>query len=295
VPSNAAPLNATAVEQCLTQPGGVRSPGSPATAGCGSIFQHVETCYEQHGPWDDPYNQTQSGDFQACLCQTKKTTPFNENSMLWQNFTGCANCLGIVGSGILLNTLSTEWLQIENFCSAEYPNAFMVISGFENWLAALNSGLNLSTPPLTGPITQVGSLSPLFTTIPPLANLAWGQSAPPQGTLAGVTPELMTQTIVSTPMTGPVTTQEVTVIVQWVPTAATSTTYDPSAAAVSAQSAAASGLAADLSSLAAIGQGGPTGDVCHGKCPKKSGSRRSSVRVAAVMGLMFVAMLLGRV
>ncbi|KAK1044224.1 Peptide chain release factor 1, mitochondrial [Friedmanniomyces endolithicus] len=233
-------LNVTAAEMCITTWGGVQEDNS-VVPGCGVIFDHLTTCYDSLAPWTDPYNTTQSTKFQACLCATNTTAPFTTDSLLWHNFN---------------------------------PMAYLALANFESWLATLNKGVTLTTPPLTGSITQLAALSAAFTTTPPLANLAYGASAPFDGTLAGVTPELMTQTITVQPSgtaTGSASVKRLTMLVDWVATAtATGSTagsrYDPLSASASAASVAASDLQSALRSVSTIGQGGPS-QQCHGKCP----------------------------
>ncbi|KAK5161436.1 hypothetical protein LTS14_001232 [Recurvomyces mirabilis] len=241
LPSNPTALNVTAVEQCLTEPGGVQKAGELPQPGCGSIFQHIEDCYGSNAPWTDPYNASQSLNFQTCLCETSASNPFGKTNMLWQNFTGCANCLESFTSGILVDTLASEFSNIENFCCSQNPLAYLVIANFEAWLAALNAGISLTAPPLTGAITAITVLSSLFTTTPPLANLAYGVSAPPEGTLGGVTPELMTATIIMPASAGhPPSTEKITKLLDWKPTASPSGTvtpqFDTAAASMSAAS-----------------------------------------------------------
>ncbi|TKA83979.1 hypothetical protein B0A55_00254 [Friedmanniomyces simplex] len=216
-----APINATAAKLCISARGGVQGDNSVA-AGCGAIFQHLTTCFDSLGPWIDPYNTTQSTSFQACMCETNATSPFDTNSLLWRNFIGCSSCLEMFSAGISLDTLAQEFLSIEDFCRSQNPVACLALASFETWLAAINEGTTLPTPPLTGGITQLAALSSAFTTTPPLANLAYGASAPFDGTLADVTPQLMTQTITVPPTgttSGSSSLQVITMLVDWVATA----------------------------------------------------------------------------
>ncbi|KAK4552556.1 hypothetical protein LTR86_010200 [Recurvomyces mirabilis] len=296
LPSDPTALNATAVEQCLTEPGGVQKAGELPQPGCGSIFQHIEDCYGSNAPWMDPYNTTQSLNFQTCLCETSATNPFGKANILWQNFTGCANCLESFTSGILVDTLASEFSNIENFCCSQNPVAYLIIANFEAWLAALNAGISLTAPPLTGAITAITSLSSLFTTTPPLANLAYGVSAPLDGTLGGVTPELMTATIIMPASAGhPPSTEKITKLLDWMPTASPSGTitpqFDTAAASLSAASVANSELYAALSTLAA--QGGPS-QMCHGKCPNSGGARkRPSLALLATVSVLLTSHMMG--
>ncbi|KAK5115333.1 hypothetical protein LTR62_001533 [Meristemomyces frigidus] len=294
LPTNTAPLNASSVEQCLIEAGGVQQIGQLPLPGCGSIFLHVENCYLLQSPWTDPYNSSQSENFQACLCQTTSIAPFSQDSLLWQNFTGCAHCLEAYTSGILVDTLAAEFSNIENFCCSQNPLAYLVIASFESWLAALNSGLSLTVPPLTGAITEITSLSSLFTTTPPLANLAYGISAPSDGTLAGVTPELTTQTLTLSSGSGTrlPAIERVTSVVGWKPTAAPSGTvassFNTAAASISAASAARSQLEGALETIAA--QGGPS-QHCHGPCANSANSLRRKTAIYAVVNVMLAAFL----
>ncbi|KAK0806081.1 hypothetical protein LTR38_005299 [Friedmanniomyces endolithicus] len=286
-------LNVTAAEMCITTWGGVQEDNS-VVPGCGVIFDHLTTCYDSLAPWTDPYNTTQSTKFQACLCATNTTAPFTTDSLLWHNFVGCSSCLATFGAGISLETLAQEFQSIEDFCRSQNPMAYLALANFESWLATLNKGVTLTTPPLTGSITQLAALSAAFTTTPPLANLAYGASAPFDGTLAGVTPELMTQTITVQPSgtaTGSASVKRLTMLVDWVATAtATGSTagsrYDPLSASASAASVAASDLQSALRSVSTIGQGGPS-QQCHGKCPGSGG-----VRVPAVSTLAWACVVL---
>lgn len=292
---NPLPLNVSAVETCLTTPGGIQTNGN-VTAGCGAIFAHVESCYEALMPWTDPYSAVQSIQFQTCLCETSATNPFTVSSPLWRNFTGCTNCLLTVGTGIEVDVLASEFQNIENFCCSQSPNAFLAIAQFEAWLEKLNQGLTLTAPPLTGPITQLTSLAPEFTTVPPLANLAWGPSAPFDGSLVGVTPELTTRTVTGTGA-GLSHVRLITEVAKWVPTAVSggaSESYNSASASIAAASLAESNLEGALSSLAAMGQGGPQSQVCHGPCVKAGAAPSPEVALwgAAAVMLLTVALLL---
>ena len=282
-------LNVTAAEMCITTWGGVQEDNSVAP-GCGVIFDHLTTCYDSLAPWNDPYNTTQSTKFQACLCATNATTPFTTDSLLWRNFVGCSSCLVTFGAGISLETLAQEFQSIEDFCRSQNPMAYLALANFESWLATLIKGVTLSTPPLTGSITQLAALSAAFTTTPPLANLAYGASAPFDGTLAGVTPELMTQTITVLPSgtaTGAASVKRLTMLVDWVATAtATGISAGPRYDPLSASASAASVAASALRSVSTMGQGGPS-QQCHGKCPGSGG-----VRVTAVSALAWACTVL---
>ncbi|KAK3070894.1 hypothetical protein LTR53_009639 [Teratosphaeriaceae sp. CCFEE 6253] len=269
-------INAAGAQMCNTNPGGVQSDGT-VSAGCGAIFQHVMACFESLAPWSDPYDTAQSTAFQACTRQTNASTPFTSTSPLWRNFTGCSSCLQTFNTGINIDTLAQEFQSIESFCSSQNPVAYLLLADFESWLAGINKDVALTTPPLTGSITQLAALSQAFTTTPPLANLAYGASAPFDGSLIGVTPVLMTQTITvprAGSASGSALIEEVTMIVSWGPTASTAgSPYDTVAASLSASRAVASNLESAVSSLGAIGQGGPTSNVCHGPCLKGAASQ----------------------
>ncbi|KAK0830863.1 hypothetical protein LTR73_003250 [Friedmanniomyces endolithicus] len=270
-------LNVTAAEMCITTWGGVQNDNSVAP-GCGAIFDHLTKCYDSLAPWTDPYSTTQSTNFQACLCATNATTPFTTDSTLWRNFVGCSSCLVTFGAGISLETLAQEFQSIEDFCRSQNPLAYLAICNFRG-LARY--------PQQRRSITQLAVLSSAFTTTPPLANLAYGASAPFDGTLAGVTPELMTQTHTVLPSgtaAGAASVKRLTMLVDWVATAtATATagpTYDPLSASASAASVAASDLQSALRSVSTIGQGGPS-QQCHGKCPGSAGAQMSAVSTLA--------------
>ncbi|KAK4973358.1 hypothetical protein LTR42_005343 [Elasticomyces elasticus] len=280
LPSNDPPINVTAAERCITTPDGVQSDNT-VSVGCGAVLQHVTTCFDSLAPWNDPYDTNQSTSFQACLCETNATTPFGSDSMLWRNFTGCSSCLETFDSRISLDTLAQEFQSIENFCSSQNPVAFLALAEFKSWLGEINKGVDLKAPPLTGSITQLGAMRSAFTTTPPLANLAYSPSAPFHGTLAGVTPQLMTQTITVSPTgteTGSASLRMITMLVDWVPTAPASGTatpsYDASAASASASSAASSNLQAAIGSLTTTAQAEPTSE-CYGPCLKGGGTRSS--------------------
>ncbi|KAK4888099.1 hypothetical protein LTR27_012965 [Elasticomyces elasticus] len=275
-PSNDPPINVTAAERCITTPGGVQSDNT-VSVGCGAVLQHVTTCFDSLSPWTDPYDTNQSTSFQACLCETNATTPFGSDSMLWRNFTGCSSCLETFDSRTSLDTLAQEFQNIENF-----------------W--EINKGVDLKTPPLTGSITQLGAMRSAFTTTPPLANLAYGASAPFDGTLAGVTPQLMTQTITVPPSgteTGSASLRMITMLVSWVPTASATGTatqsYDAAAASASASSGASSNLQAAIGSLTTTAQAEPTSE-CYGPC-LKCASVRTSPMSMVVVGCVIVCIL----
>ena len=90
------------------------------------------------------------------------------------------------------------------------------------------------------PMTNLAHMSALFTTMPPLANVAYGASAPPDGTLLGVTPVLTT---ITTSVSS--TLETVTSIAKWEPTSNTAS-FNPASASLSAAHAAQSALTSPL-------------------------------------------------
>ncbi|KAK3707813.1 hypothetical protein LTR37_011815 [Vermiconidia calcicola] len=199
---------------CYTMLGGVPFgvPFSNAeqqlTPGCGSLFAHISSCYQAHQPWEDPYNSVQSEGFRACMCDIDPSAReiFDvENIPLVANFTSCAACLS---GGMPASKESVEELQLfDNFCRSQNPLAFDFFRSLSSWLSGLNShaGATLTSLPLADVTTIVPALQPLYTTEPPLANLAYGSNAPPGGSLAAVTPSMTTF-------------GEVTELVTWLPT-----------------------------------------------------------------------------
>ncbi|KAK6384136.1 hypothetical protein LTR65_009804 [Meristemomyces frigidus] len=192
------PTNYAVLQDCYQLQGGLQMQeggmGPLVYDGCGAMFHHMESCYESLAPWVDPYDLTQSTHFQACLCETSSALPFLPNSVLWRNFSGCANCM-IDFAHVATGDLNKELERLDNFCCAQIPNAYLFLQRLQDWLYKLHTGTVLQQQPLTGVITLIGTLAPLFTTTPPLLNEAYGASAALfAGSLGGVTPSLTTAT-----------------------------------------------------------------------------------------------------
>ena len=231
----AAVANISAVQACFDVLGGLVD--TTVEVGCGCILDHVEDCYNQLAPWTDPYDSTQSAKFQACVCETSKDKPFSMESTLYRNFTGCARCL-LAADTPEFNYISGEMQGMRNFCHAEEPNAFIFLRGLMSWLKRGHM-----IPTATTNIAYITSLNALFTTKPPLANLAWGPSAPYMGSLEGVTPSMTTFTTTSSSGTATMTE-----LVKWIHTKGGSSFNG--AVAASQQSAEASGdLASGVSAV----------------------------------------------
>ncbi|KAI7361651.1 hypothetical protein KC336_g21800, partial [Hortaea werneckii] len=182
---------------------------------------------------------------------------------------------------------------IENFCASQTPVAYLFLLRLVGWLGSLHPGVKLDRPPLSGDAMRIGTLGPKFTTTAPLVNLAWGPSAPSDGSLKDVRPSLTTWTLTSD-FAGSHSVRLVTSFVTWLPTAtAVSTTVDPQTASSSAAARISEELGAALSSMAADagGQGGPSGK-CIGDCPDGKGQ---AVGNALSLGFMLatVGMVLG--
>ncbi|EMC92514.1 hypothetical protein BAUCODRAFT_294714 [Baudoinia panamericana UAMH 10762] len=299
LPTVSAIPNSTAIQECLNARGGVFN--GIVSPGCAAMLWHLEACYNSYGPITDPYNIPQSHLFQACACETYDNTPFNSSSWLWQNFTGCATCLEASSSGITMDILSQQLEDIDNFCRSQNPVMYLAIADFEQWLKLVLAGLTLTQPVLSGIITDNLKASSLFTTTPPLANLAYGPSAPFDGSLRGVVPNLMTQVLTSVG-TGSASTSttvvSITMLVDWesasIPPGSIGY-YDPTAASIEAAEAASASLQSAISQLETVGQGGPTGPRCIGPCPKLSCSTRfvsSQVKIASVMVGLAIAVCL---
>jgi hypothetical protein len=157
-------------------------------------------------------------------------------------------------------------MRVENFCRAEEPDAYLFLQQLTSFFAHLDGGFVLTAPPLPDVTPIVQQLSALYTTTPPLANLAYGASAPEGGSLVGVTPRLTTFTSGG---------ETVTSLVTWVPEVKGST-YDTPQASRSAAGQVGSVLGA---SFATGGQGTSTGQgqgegvgparstMCYGRGP----------------------------
>ncbi|KAI7152736.1 hypothetical protein KC349_g8800 [Hortaea werneckii] len=276
-------INTTGLDQCFHPPPQSSPSASP---NCAPFLTHISTCHALHSPWTDPYDSAQSVAFQACLCQTTATKPFGPEGEVWRNFSRCAECLTAEegGAGLGFGKLTEELERIENFCASQNPVAYLFLLRLVGWLGSLHPGVKLDRPPLSGDVMRIGTLGPKFTTTAPLVNLAWGASAPSDGSLKDVRPSLTTWSLTSD-FAGSQSVHLVTSFVTWLPTAtAIRTTVDPRTASSSAAARISEELGAALSSLAADagGQGGPSGK-CIGDCPDKG----QAVRKALSLGYMF--------
>jgi len=253
--------------------------------GCGGMLQHVMDCYENQAPWVDPLNTTQSTAFQACLCQTSPSVRFSTNSVLWHDFTSCAFCLfGWVP--INFYELLPEMQRIEEFCSSQTPVrlvlmkassigcivlwltvhdfqfGYVFLPNLLDWLGSLYKGTTLAKPPLTGSITLITDMAPLCTPVPPLANLAYGASAPPDGILGALVPALTTFTTLQSNKLATITS-----LITWLPTATsefTMASVESSAASVASRELASALYSWANASKTSGGHGGPIMERCSG-------------------------------
>ena len=269
---------------CFDLPGGVQPHGAMGI-GCGSVTSHIQACYDSLAPWTDPYNNDQSLAFQTCACQTSQKSPFTSNSMLWRNYTGCAECLQTV-AGVTLDTLSFQLQKIENFCRSQNPCAYPFVAQLEAWITkVLPAGP--TNYPLSGSITNLGHLSAAFTTMPLLANLAYGASAPFDGSLAFVTPSLTTYTV-----TSPSNTKTVTSLVTWLPMSTSASAYNAASASISAEVAASAELGSALNTISLAAIPYMPSQRCIGKCPNAAAPRSRSLRFAAITCAVLLGIIL---
>ncbi|KAI7493690.1 hypothetical protein KC367_g8455 [Hortaea werneckii] len=314
IPTTTPPLpsiNIPALEQCFhPSPSPSPSPSSSSPLpNCNDLLTQISTCHDRFAPWTDPYDSAQSAAFQACMCQTSTTKPFGPEGEVWRDFSACAECLtagggsggddgGGGGAGVEFGKMTEELERIENFCASQTPVAYLFLLRLVGWLGSLHPGVKLDRPPLSGDVMRIGTLGPKFTTTAPLVNLAWGASAPSDGSLKDVRPSLTTWTLTSN-FAGSHSVHLVTSFVTWLPTAtAVSTTIDPKTASSSAAARISEELGAALSSMAADagGQGGPSGK-CIGDCPDKKGQAVGNAlslgfmlaTVGIVLGLLLVS------
>ncbi|KAI7194703.1 hypothetical protein KC363_g1993 [Hortaea werneckii] len=296
VPRTTSPLpsiNIPALEQCF-HPSPSPSPSSSSSPNCTDLLTHISTCHDRFAPWTEPYDSEQSAAFQACMCHTPATAPFGAEGEVWRDFSACAECLTAEkGAGVEFGKMTEELERIENFCASQTPVAYLFLLRLVGWLGSLHPGVKLDRPPLSGDVMRIGTLGPKFITTAPLVNLAWGASAPSDGSLKDVRPSLTTWTLTSD-FAGSHSVHLVTSFVTWLPTAtAVSTTVDPQTASSSAAARISEELGAALSSMAADagGQGGPSGK-CIGDCPDGKGQ---AVGNALSLGFMLatVGMVLG--
>ncbi|KAK5114605.1 hypothetical protein LTR85_010182 [Meristemomyces frigidus] len=189
--TSAQPTNFAVMQDCFERQGGLQI-DDVIYSGCGAIFQHIISCYESLAPWTDPYDITQNAAFQACVCETSAALPYLTTGVLFQNYTACSNCLYDFAH-VSMDDVAKEIERIDNFCCAEFPNAFLFLERLQDWVNKLHVGVQLSKEPLSALL--INSLASLFTTTPPLLNVAYGASAAPfSGSLGGVTPSLTTAT-----------------------------------------------------------------------------------------------------
>ena len=238
--------------------GGVKDDGTVYT-GCGGLLAHTSTCYEASAPWTDPYDEGQSMDFRGCLCETSADTPFTPDSTFYQNFSQCAHCLTLARPSNY-NYMAQQLQRIDNFCRSQNPSAFLFIKQLRGWLAGLDRGMKVNGLVIPDVTPMVSQLQPLYTTTPPLANLAYGPSAPWDGSLVGVTPSMTTFT--TTAASG---TATVTSLVTWLPTEA-GKTFNGAAAADSAAEAASSALGSEMGTSSS-GSKTRTDHRCYGRGP----------------------------
>ena len=219
---------------CYIALGGVQPDGKIDT-GCGSMFSHMWYCIGQTAPWTTSYNTTQSVSYRECVCETSER-PFSDKSNFYRNFTGCSHCITLARTPDL-DFMTRQLQDIDLFCRSQNPNAYMFVQDFQRWTFLLDKG----EPGVVGPLSRaMQGLRPLLTTRPPLANLAYGASAPVDGSLAGVTPSLTTYT---TTVDSSMAT--ITSLVTWIPTDA-GATYNAESASVSAAQEASSAIMGDL-------------------------------------------------
>lgn len=174
--------------------------------------------FDQKAPWLDPYNTQQSKDFQACVCRTSTGHPFTLGSSLWLAWAKCSYCLKQFGH-VIPENVRTEDLAIYHFCSSAEPYAFLFITELQDFLLAQWPGVT-PTPVFSGPITTLyPALQPLWSTKPPLANIAFGASTVDYGygALNGQTPIMASFTTTTTETNSPYSVEMITgsSVVSW--------------------------------------------------------------------------------
>lgn len=253
--ATSSPMPNPPVDRCYETSGGLQANGT-VTSGCGGLLAHVQTCYNAYEPGSDPVNSNQNYIFQSCVCDTEKAKPFTSGSLLYRNYTGCAACLLSLGqsnSGDIYTGAQNLW----NFCRSQTPFPYLFFSKLNHALQVQVGGPFIPSPILTLPFRNAVS------TTPPLANLAYGTSAPPDGSLAKVTPSMITYTTSATTANwdaeSTVVPTTITSLAAWVPTQA--------GKAWNAASASRSEIVAVSSRLAS--------DICKesqlGVCPENNG------------------------
>ena len=178
-------------------------------------------------------------------------------------------------------------MRVQSFCRAEEPDAFLFLQQLTHFFAELDDGFVITAPPLPDVTTIVQRLSALYTTTPPLANLAYGTSAPEGGSLVGVRPSLTTFT------RGGVTG---TRLVTWVPEGeGVTSTFDASRASRQAASRASSAFGASFAEGTQETGQGVRSTMCYGRGPcNGAGSRRVSVGFVSLgLGLGIAVVMFG--
>lgn len=243
--------------KCYETLGGVQN--GKVIPGCGGMLAHITICNNDHGSTTNPLNASQNFELQACICGTSIHEPFTSNSVFYSNFTGCAACLlssESPNSRFVYTAAQTLW----NFCRSQNPVAYLFY--FELY-KALNQAPMQTDGLFSGSHSLAEALDSGPSTTPPLANLAYGSSAPPDGSLAKVTPSLITYTTSMTESAeGSVVLETIASLVAWVPTQA-GKAWHPASASHSEASAVSSRLANDLCK-----------DKDLGQCPKSVGLRK---------------------
>ena len=235
-----------------------------------------------------------SAAYRACVCMTDDSNPFTEFSALWKNFTGCAACVQRAVRDVDVEAwVLKETLRLRAFCRAQEPNAFLFLLHLRNWYYRLSNYSEISARPFRGAFpTALGDgeaamevMRSQWTGRPPLGNIAWGPSAPPDGKYSAVSPVVTDYVTIASVQQAEYTTQ-VSSLVSWVPTKAGVTSWNEWKAEMSESVA---GIRAVQSALCL------NKSHTHGEC-EISGARRvgvafhgdwgwvASVAVAAVFG-----------
>lgn len=262
-------------EECYNLLGGLQSNGT-VTSGCGGMLVHIQTCYNAYKPGSDPVNSDQNYVFQACVCDTSKDVPFTSDNVLYQNYTGCAACLlslNLPDSGYIYTAAQDLW----SFCRSQNPFPYLFFSELTHALG--QPQIQINGPFIPSPLLTLPAPIPV-TTIPPLANLAFGASAPSDGSLAKVTPSLVTYTTSTTKRDESGISQEtITSLAVWVPTQV-GKAWNHASASRSEAVAVSSKLASDICK-----------DRQLGECPQSSGWKRKPSWIVVLFCAVIVAMI----
>ena len=170
--------------------------------------------------------------------------------------------------------MAQNMLLVESFCDTQEPDAYLLLSQILSFFSRISGE---ATTPVTYPVLPsvtagVQQMGMKYTTTPPLANLAWGTSAPNDGTLKGVIPLLTTITSNSATITS---------VVRWRPTSGEA--YDPVAASESAKSAALSIIRESYTAEISVKTANPT--ACYGRGPCSNvGERGRRLDVGLALG-----------